>query len=146
MPNGDKKPVVINNQVRQAFNDYVMWLRGKGMAGKPELDKNGLGKKYLADYIKENPKTILTPDLIAPIQQDLLKYKDYALNQVRLGKAVFQSGVNADNFMQDLSPEDGYGGSRTTSHIYPREYLNYLDAQNNLLQTKDLGFATTQNK
>lgn len=142
----DKKPVPqINNQVRQSWNDYVKWLRAKGIAGSPTLDKGGLGKQYLAQYIKENPNTALTMDIVAPIQADLMKYKDYAVNQIRLGKAVYANGVNADTFMEDLSKEDNYPGQFTTKHIYPNEYLRTVDLQNNTDSTINKGFAIAQN-
>lgn len=146
MPDDNKPQPQITNRTRSDWNDYIKYLRSIGIAGDPSLDRNGVGKQYLAEYIQNNPNTSLTPDIISPIQADLLKYKDYALNQVKLGKAVFQNGVNADNFMQDLSPEDGYAGSLTTQHLYPKQYLEYLDQQSNLLTTQDKGFATAQNK
>jgi hypothetical protein len=141
----DKKPKPqITNQHRADYNAYIDFLRSKGVAGNKVLDSNKVGKKYLADYIAANPNTSLSEDLVAPIQSDFQNYKQYALNQVRLGKAVFNSGVNADNFMQDLSSEDGWVGSRTSLHKFPTEYMRYVDLSNNTDTTVNKGFAVAQ--
>lgn len=139
MPDNKKQPVIDNN-VRAAWNDYVGWLRQKGIAGHPELDKNGLGHSMLDQYLRENQGSYLSKDMIPAIQSDFQNLKAYSLDQVKKGKASFAEGVNEQNFMQNLSDADGYPGQFTTSHIYPREYMNYLDEQNKPIKTEDKDF------
>lgn len=138
----EDKPVIDNN-VRAAWNDYVQFLKGRGIAGSPELDKNDLGNQMLNMYLRQNPGSFLKPELIKPIQEDFANYRNYALDKVRQGKAAFGEGVNEDNFMADLSKLDAWPGSYTTRHTFPSEYMNYLDEKGRLLKTENKGFAST---
>lgn len=132
------KPV-LSNKNRQDWNEYITWLRSKGLAGNPALDRNGYGIQVLQQYIKQNPKTSLTVDLVQPIQEDFSNYRNYALQQIKSGKSTFANGVNENNFMQSLSQLDNYAGSKTTSHIFPREYLTYIE-NSKPISTVDKGF------
>lgn len=115
----------ITNKIRQSWNDYIGWLREKGLAGSPKLDKGGLGIKMIEEYRKENPDTALTPDLVTSIQKDFSKYRQYALKQIDDGNAVLDThnGVTRDNFLKALSVVDGIPGQRTTSYTFPKIYM-----------------------
>lgn len=138
--NGDPP---INNNIRKAWNDYTLWLQQKGLRGNPILDKNFYGKQVLSQYMKENPTTPLRHEHIKPIQQDFLKYKDWVVQQVKAGKDTFEQGVNENNFMDNLSKEDGYAGSLTTKHRFPEAYLKIIQ-EGKPTETIDKGFATTK--
>lgn len=73
---GDK----ITNQNRKDFNTYVAYLKKRGLAGSEKLDKNNLGGNILKQYIKDNPKTTLTPDLIIPLQHDLASARQWSID------------------------------------------------------------------
>ena len=137
-----KAEVKVSNQNRADWNAYVDFLRTKGVAANPALDKDGLGFKYFDEYVKSNPKTSLTRDVILPIQKDLLDYRQYQLNNIKSGKAMFAEGVNEQNFMNHLSKVDGYPGQFTTSVKYPYEFMRYKDNVNNTDTTINKGFAT----
>ena len=138
----DKPARSITNREREDWNKYVDYLRSKGIAAKPDLDKNGLGFKYLDEYVKANPSTTLSRDVILPIQKDLLDYRQYQINNVKSGKAQFAEGVNEQNFMNHLSKVDGYPGQFTTSVKYPFEYMRYVDKTAGTDSTVNKGFAT----
>lgn len=70
----------ISNQNRSDYNDFVD-------------SKN----PNLADYIKQNPKTSLTPQMAGPLQQDLNTHKDHLKNLVNTGQAVYDNGVTHEN-------------------------------------------------
>lgn len=139
---GDEKSPTITNKEREQWNHYVDWLRTKKVAGDPSLDKDGLGFKYLDEYRKENPNTSLSKELILPIQQDLQQYRQYRINEVKSGKAVFEKGVDENNFMDHLSKVDGYPGQYTTSVKYPFEYMRYIDKSAGTDTTVNKGLAT----
>jgi len=144
---GDKKPapeIIIDNTIREGWNDYVKWLDSKGMKGHPDLDKNDLGLKMIDQYRKENPKTPITRELVIPIQKEFSKYRDYALGQVDAGKAVLADGVTRDNFLKHLSIVDGLPGQRTTSFSFPNEYLKTFE-KGKLIGTENKGFAIAKN-
>lgn len=140
---GDPTTKPIDNNVRKSWNDYVDFLKKKGVAGSPELDKGGLGNAMLDQYIRENPGTYLKPEMVKDIQADFSNYRNFALSQVKAGKMVFDEGVNEGNFMQELSKLDSYPGSLTTRHKFPFEYMVTIDKTNNTTTTENRGFATT---
>lgn len=141
---GDEKKaaVTITNQHRSDWNNYVKWLEQQGLKGDPRLDKGDYGKQVLAQYIKSNPNTSLTVDLVKPIQSDFANYRNYALGQVKAGKAMFGEGVNEGNFMQELSKLDAFPGSLTTKHSFPFDYMRYVDKSARTDTTVNRGFAT----
>lgn len=130
----------VNNAGRTAWNNYVGWLKKKGLAGSPTLDKNGLGKQLLTQYMKEVPNSGLTPDNVVPIQKDFTNYRTYALNQIH-HKLATTTASSDDAFMANLSKIDGYPGSKTTSVVFPDAYLKqYNDGQ--LVSNTNLGYST----
>lgn len=139
----DKPMPVIDNNVRQSWNNYVGWLKKKGMAGSPDLDKNDFGNVMLNQYLRENPDSFLKPEMVKPIQADFANYRQFALDQVKQGKASFAQGTDENNFMTSLSKLDSWPGSETTKHQFPSQYLQHLDEQGKLLSTQNKGFATT---
>jgi len=146
---GDTDPTPtkpITNQHRQAWNDFQSYLSKKGLAGSPELDKGDNGVKALEQYRKENPNTPLTKELVAPIQTEFQKYRQWALDNIKSGNGKFAPGVNEDNFMKELSTVDGIPGSKTTKHQFPSSYLNHLNEQGKVEKTDNRGFATTSVK
>lgn len=74
----------INNQNRTDYNAFVD-------SKNPSLE----------DYIKQNPKTSLTPQMAGALQQDLNAHKDHLKNLVNTGQAVYDNGVDHDNVGQD---------------------------------------------
>ncbi len=110
-------PQPLDDKVKAEWNKYVDWLDTKGMKGKPELDTDKVGFKYLEQYRKENPNTILTPDLVLPIQQEFQTYRTKALENIKAGKAKFDG--TDEQFMPGLSKLDGYPGRYTTSYKFP---------------------------
>lgn len=141
---GDPTPAPVTNEQRQGWNQYVQFLKKRGIAGDPKLDTNGLGKNLFNQYLKENPNSPLTPDSIIPIQHDFANYRQWAINNIKAGKGAFADGTNEDNFMKELSRVDGYPGQYTTRHEFPKEYLQTF-ADKKLVNTEDKGFATAKN-
>lgn len=133
----------VDNEGRTAWNNYVEWLQKKGMAGKPELDKNDLGKQLLNQYMTEVPNSGLTKDNVVPIQKDFQNYRTWAINKgIPSGAIAFDTanGANPQNFMQNLSKIDGYPGSNTTLHQFPDAYLKSYN-NGKLLSNTNLGYA-----
>ena len=150
-----KKNAEVSTKLRGDWNSYVQYLKSKGMQGHPSLDKNDLGGQMIDQYQKENPSTSVSRATIAPIQQELSKYRDYSINELRNKRAVLSDAQNPtgrfvtpnenlDGYMKDLSKVDGIAGQRTTSYQFPDQYMKTLDAKNNLLKNERVGFATAK--
>jgi len=125
----------VTDKNRKDWNNYYAYLKKNNLSGNADLDKgegaNNEGIKTLQKYIKDNPKTSLTVDLIPAIQQDFSNYRQFALQDIKSGHSAFASGVNEDNFMKELSIVDGQPGSKTTKHIFPERYINYMGQKQN---------------
>jgi hypothetical protein len=121
---GSDEPA-IDDKVKEEWNKYTSWLEEKGMKGKPELDSDQLGFKMLDEYRKANPNTILSKDLILPIQREFQTYRQKALENIKTGKATFNG--KEEDFMPGLSKLDGYPGRYTTSYKFPSATVTTLD-------------------
>ena len=148
-----KKNAEVSTKLRGDWNNYTTWLKGKGMQGHPSLDKNDLGGQMIDQYQKENPTTSVNRAAIIPIQQELIKYRNYAINELRNkrwqlvdsenpnGRFVTPT-ENLDTYMKDLSIDDGYAGSKTTNYKFPEMYMKTF--LNNKLQSNvNQGFVTS---
>ena len=117
-----------SNDLRGEWNNYVTWLESQGMKGKPELDSNNLGFKYLENYRKINPNSPLTKEKIPEIQGYLQDYRNWVIEGHKSGKrpVSFTETPLPDysNFMSNLSRVDGYPGQYTTSVKFPVQYMN----------------------
>lgn len=117
-----------STDLRSEWNNYVTWLEGQGMKGKPALDSNQLGFKYLEDYRKLNPNSPLTKESIPEIQGYLQDYRNWVIEGHKSGKRPVSFAETPlpdySNFMPNLSKVDGYPGQYTTSVRFPSEYLN----------------------
>lgn len=122
----------VNNQLstdlRSDWNNYVGWLESKGVKGSPELDKNNTGFKYLDEYRKANPNTLLSKESIPQVQNYLQEYRNWVIeshkNKTRPIQFKEDPGSNYELFMPNLSKVDGYPGQFTTSYKFPQEFLN----------------------
>ena len=150
-----KKSAAVSFKLRQDYNNYTNWLKTKGMQGNPALDRNDLGGQMIDQYQKENPTTSVNRAAVVPIQQELSKYRDYAINELRNKRAMLTDAQNPkgrfvtpnenlDFFMKDLSKVDGVAGQLTTAHQFPAEYLKTFSPDNKLISNQNLGFATTK--
>jgi hypothetical protein len=74
----------INNQNRKDYNDFV-----------------DSGSKNMAEYIKNNPKTTITPQMSGALQADLVAHKGHLQNLVTTGQAIYIPGVTHENVGQD---------------------------------------------
>ena len=141
-PKEGEEPTITNKH-RQDWNAYVKYLETKGMRGNVELDKGTNFDKALLAYKKENPSTTITKEMIAPIQKEFGKYREFALQQVRDKKAFLQEGVTEEMFLKDLSVVDGMAGSKTSSYEFPKQYIDSFVNDKKVSSTSE--FATTEN-
>lgn len=116
-------------KLKSDWNQYVTWLSKKGVAGKAELNEgegeNNLGIKYVRQYQKENPATLISPETIKEVQSHFQNYREYAINKIKTKKADYTGDINTidKNFMQALSIVDGIPGEKTTAWMFPNEFM-----------------------
>ncbi len=122
-------------RLKSDWNGFQGWLKKRGLAGHPSLDKgvgeNNVGIQYLRQYNKENPTSLARPENIKEIQQHFQNYRNYAINEIKNKRATYSGDVSKidtpdSDFMRGLSIADGVPGSLTTSHVFPSSFLTTI--------------------
>jgi len=121
---GEVDPKADDN-LKSEWNKYLDFLDTKKVRGNPSLDTNQEGFKYLDEYIKANPGTILSRESILPIQKALLEYRNKGIENIQSGKATYDKPI--ETFMEGLSKLDGYPGQFTTRYKFPAAILTSND-------------------
>lgn len=139
----------VDNKVRKDWNDYLDFLEKKKMRGQPGLDTEGVGYKLFDEYVSSNKGTTLKREMLPVIRNEFLKYRDFALNEIKNKRAEFAPGANEENFMKFLVENEktanpDYPGSMFTSVKFPESYLKKF-MNDKLVGTAALGFAQKSN-
>ena len=131
---GDTKPTYAPLSIpeRENWNKFIDFVDSKGLKGHPSLDKRdqSVGMGLIQQYNQLNPKAPIDPNYVPRVQADLQNYRTNVVNQWKAGKIVPQAGqvirTEAD-IMPNISPIDGWLGSRTSSYKYPAASANNSD-------------------
>ena len=149
MPDPVKADGNIPSEVKVEWNNYVDYLEKKGLKGSKELDKGkgdmNVGRKVLAEYIKSNPDTLLTLDMVGAIQNEFTKTKSKLESDIKQGKI----STTAKEVLPNLSKQDIYPGSKTTTYKFPTAALesklkDVSTGKITKLGTEQLGFVSTK--
>ena len=112
----------ISDNVKSDWNNYLTWLDKKGMRGKPELDKGGLGNNLFKEYLKENPNTSLSEKIIPSIRKAYLDLRNDRLKEIQSGKGTYAG--TPESFMKHIvlneqSKDPNYVGQHLTQTMFP---------------------------
>lgn len=135
----------ITPQQMQHWNDFIGFIESKGYKGSTEFDKKdqNLGKLALETYKKQHPDFSINYEDVPLIQQGLQDVRTRFINDLKTGKSKLQEGQDAgkdyEKFMPNLSPVDGWLGSKTSSHKFPSAYLNEFVDGKQVTDMKPLG-------
>ena len=133
-----KKTPPDDRTLKGDWNKYLDYLESKGVKGDEKLDKGGLGNQYFLEYIKANPTTSLSVDVIPRIRNLYTELRNSNIEEMKKGKASFATGgiVNGKGTGPRISGESGdYSGFM--KHIVDNELTanpNYVGKH--LTQTK----------
>jgi hypothetical protein len=138
--NNGKKPV--NNDVRQWWNKFVDYVDSKGMRGKPELDKGGLGFALLDEFVKKNPDSKIRRENLDDVLGEMRAYRSDALEKSKRKEAVIN--VPEEKFMAFVVEND-----KTQNPVYPGQNFTKFKFPDFVFTNKTTGeqqkgFATTQ--
>jgi hypothetical protein len=119
---GDEEKETVSDAVKQDWNAYLTWLDKKGMRGKPELDKGGLGNNLFKQYLKENPSTSLTEKIIPSIRKAYIDLRNDRLKEIQSGKGNYEG--DPETFMKHIvlneqSGDPNYVGQHLTQTMFP---------------------------
>lgn len=120
-----QKRAPLNNDEKAQWNSFVDYLDKRGMKGNVALDNRdtGLGQQLLNEYKAQDPHFTLGYDKVSQIQQDLQDYRGNMINKWKANPAIIPDVKTPDEIMPNLSPSDGWLGSKTSLHKYPTATL-----------------------
>ncbi|HTH93467.1 MAG TPA: hypothetical protein VL576_03245 [Candidatus Paceibacterota bacterium] len=120
----------VTDENKRHWNKYIDYLDSIGLKGSPELNHRAVSEKTMKDFIKKNPGTTFSKDLVVKIQTALKDYQT-KLNELEKkaeakGKTIAlraDNGVKGYTFMDDLNKTDtdGFAGQFTTRFKFPGE-------------------------
>lgn len=114
------QPAQLSTDQKGQWNSYVDYLEKRGYKGNTQLDNRdtNLGQRLLNEYKAQNPHFTLTYEQIPVIQQGIQNVRNDFINRWKKGAQV--EGVKtADDIMSNVSPVDGWLGSKTSSYKFP---------------------------
>lgn len=128
-PPGDgNTPLTVDQRAR--WNKFQDFVAANKMAGSPILDQRNkqIGMGLLQKFNMQNPESSLPLDVVPRVQQDLQDYRTDLVNKWKAGKVAPIEGVKTEaDIMSNLSPVDGWPGSKTLSSRYPVAMLTGSD-------------------
>jgi hypothetical protein len=118
----DEKGETVSDAIKQDWNAYLSWLDKKGMRGKPELDKGGVGNNLFKQYLKENPNTSLSEKIIPSIRKAYVDLRNDRLKEIESGKGNYEG--SPESFMKHIvlneqSGDPNYVGQHLTQTMFP---------------------------
>lgn len=132
----------LSNQQKNDWNRFIDFTDQQGYKGNPLLDERdkNLGLYLMQKYQSLNPKTSITYQDVPRVQAELQDYRNHLVDLYKSGKASVDGIKSEDEIMPDLSPVDGWLGSKTSSHKFP--VANMTQNNNGAVSTTNYGTDT----
>lgn len=122
---------VLTDKNKKDWNDFLSYLKTKGVQGRPELDKGNLGNIYFEEYIKNTPGTSLSKELIPKIRQEYIAERNARIAEMKAGKLKLQGKENIKFENLDLSSFMPHivKNEKSTNPNYVGQYLTMTPFQ-----------------
>lgn len=137
--------LVVTDKVKSDWNDFLGYLDKKGVRGKPELDKGNLGNQYFQQYLKENPKTSLSVEIIPEIRKQYIAERDRGIADIKAGRGELmgKSGPDVDvsPFMRHIVLNE-----QSQDPNYVGQHLTQTPFRGTALVSRDTGKIVAQNQ
>ncbi len=144
----------VDDVLREDWNEFQSWLASKNLAGKPELDKGGLGYKIFDEYCKTH-ETSLNRAKLALIREEFKKLRAKIILEVNTGKSSFAPGANEKNLLKPVIDNEGTGDPNypgynftkfrfpsSTTVTYDQSAINHNKIANDAINSKLQGRIT----
>jgi hypothetical protein len=140
----DQEEPTTYGRLKKDWNDFYAWMKtqqldGKPAAGNPLLDttrkgaKETIGQELFHRYIKENPQTTLSDEMMPLIRQGLLQTRDFSIRSMKEGRMGGYAGMDdvikrgddpQEYFMRALllneqSPNPNLVGQNLSQYMFP---------------------------
>lgn len=134
-PTDDTKSKPLTAGEKTNWNKFLDFVEINNMKNNPILDQRNkqIGLSLLQKFNYQNPKYALPTDIVPKVQSEIQDYRNNLVGQWKAGK--MQADVkNESEIMPNISPIDGWPGTKTLSTKFPIAKT----------ETKDYGVATDQ--
>ena len=150
-PNPKLKPLSAGEM--QQWNGLVDFIEKKGYKGSEEFNNRdtNLGKMAFDAYKKQNPNFTLKYEDVSRVQQGIQEVREDIISDLKSGKAKVKEGQDVgkdyEHVMANTSAVDGWMGSKTSSHRFPKVFLDEYNASNKkITDNAELGFSADKPK
>lgn len=144
---GESEDGGATEQNKKDWNVYLSWLDSKKMKGKPELDKGQLGNKLFQQFLKENPNTSLTKEIIPKIRKSYMELREATINDILSGKSSYYGksgkGTDVSSLMRHIvenekSKDPNYVGQHLTQTFFPPAKLTTDDGMKKTIERVEI--------
>jgi hypothetical protein len=106
---------------KEHWNRFVDYLERNGYKGNPKLDNRNMafGQNLLERFNQSDPKNAISYQDIARVQHEFQQTRAQTIDAYRKNPKAFEGVKNEDEIMANISPVDGWLGSKTSSHKFP---------------------------
>lgn len=114
-------PPKLTPEQKANWNKFIDFVQAQRMSNMNVLDQRNkqIGMTLLQKYNMSNPKQTLPIDIVPTVQGELQNYRNDLVNQWKAGK-VQGDGIKTENdIMPNISPVDGWPGSKTLTSKFP---------------------------
>jgi len=132
---GDPTPSTpLTPQQMMEWNSLLDHIKSRGFEGSEKLDHDKtLGQSLFNEWKAKNPGATIDYNAVKTVQGEMQKLRDQAQ-----GFAARKNDPNAKNIMANVSPVDGFLGSKTSQFRFPNMVLNQ-EKNGNLVSSNNLG-------
>jgi hypothetical protein len=121
-PTKQTPPPPLTLEQRQHWNDFVDYLDKQGYKGSSALDNKNmaLGQNLLDKYNQMRPQNKIDYGDIARVQQEIQDHRTNLVNMWKKDPKVITTPIKSEaEIMPNISPVDGWLGSKTSSWRFP---------------------------
>lgn len=141
---------VVSVNIMAEWNEYVKWLKAKGLSGDKRMNHIPFSKQAMATFKQEHPQFNLSYDHVTGIQKAMRRYRDFAIDMFKHnpngGSPDTTVKKDMSNFMSWVmgTGDDGIAGEYTSQFIFPKKFFEFEKTGKKV----DLGYAdpALQNK
>jgi hypothetical protein len=114
---------------KMQWNGFLDYLKKRGIQGSAALDNRdtNMGQQLMDEYRKQDPHFTLTYDRVPDVQNDLQTYRQQLVQKYKQDPTIINGIKGPDEIMPNLSPVDGWLGSKTSQQRYPGAALTQSD-------------------
>lgn len=136
MPQQPTPPAKLTPEQKTNWNKFIDFVNTQKMAGSLLLDQRNkqVGMGLLQKFNFANPQNALDLGIVPKVQQELQDYRANIVNQWKSNPQTIPDAKSENEIMPNLSPVDGWPGSKTLSKKFPTAQMTIQTPQGSTVQ------------